>query len=67
MAFEVVSAVGTVGLSQGITAGLHAASKVILVLLMFFGRVGGFTLVLIFSGEKKPVAISRVADKIIVG
>lgn len=65
--FEVVSAVGTVGLSQGITAGLHAVSKVILILLMYFGRVGGFTLVLIFSGEKKPVALSRVADKIIIG
>ncbi len=65
--FEVVSAVGTVGLTQGITAGLHAASKVILVLLMFFGRVGGFTLVLVFSGEKKPVTISRVAERIIVG
>ncbi|MCM1546423.1 MAG: Trk family potassium uptake protein [Clostridiales bacterium] len=67
VAFEVVSAVGTVGLSQGLTAGLHAVSKVILILLMYFGRVGGLTLVLIFSGEKKPVAISRVADKIIVG
>ena len=36
IAFEVVSAVGTVGLSQGITAELHEVSKVILVLLMFF-------------------------------
>lgn len=67
VAFEVVSAVGTVGLSHGITAGLHAVTKVILILLMFFGRVGGFTLVLIFTGEKKPVSLSRVADKIIVG
>lgn len=67
IAFEVVSAVGTVGLSHGITAGLHAATKVILILLMYFGRVGGFTLVLIFTGEKKPVSLSRVADKIIVG
>ena len=65
--FEVVSAIGTVGLSQGLTVGLHAVSKVILILLMYFGRVGGFTLVLIFSGEKKPVALSRVADKIIIG
>lgn len=67
VAFEVISAIGTVGLSQGITAGLHAFSKVVLILLMFFGRVGGFTLVLIFAGEKKPVALSRVADKIIIG
>ena len=65
--FEVVSAVGTVGLSQGITAQLHAVSKLVLIALMFFGRVGGFTLVLVFSGEKKPVALSRVADKIIIG
>ena len=67
VAFEVISAVGTVGLSQGITAGLHAFSKVVLILLMFFGRVGGLTLVLVFSGEKKPVPLSRVADKIIIG
>lgn len=67
VSFEVISAIGTVGLSHGITAGLHEVSKVILILLMYFGRVGGFTLVLIFSGEKKPVALSRVADKIIIG
>lgn len=67
VAFEVVSALGTVGLSQGITEKLHVATKVILILLMYFGRVGGFTLVLIFTGEKKPVSLSRVADKIIVG
>lgn len=67
VAFEVVSAVGTVGLTQGITEKLHAVSQIILVLLMYFGRVGGFTLVLIFTGEKKPVTISRVAEHIIIG
>lgn len=65
--FEVVSAVGTVGLSTGITGGLHVISKIILILLMFFGRVGGFTLVLVFSGDKKPVNISRVAEHLIIG
>lgn len=67
VSFEVVSAVGTVGLSCGITSGLHAVSQVILILLMFFGRVGGFTLILVFSGDKKPVSISRVAEHIIIG
>lgn len=67
VSFEVVSAVGTVGLSCGITSGLHVVSQIILVLLMFFGRVGGFTLVLVFSGDKKPVSISRVAEHIIIG
>ncbi len=65
--FEVSSAVGTVGLSCGITAGLHAVSKLVLIVLMFIGRVGGFTLMLLFTGEKKPVAMSRVSEHIIVG
>lgn len=67
IAFEVVSAVGTVGLTCGITENLTAFSQVVLVFLMFFGRVGGYTLILIFSNEKKPVAISRVAERIIIG
>ena len=65
--FEVISAIATVGLSRGITANLLPFSKVVLVLLMFVGRVGGFTMMLIFSSERKPVAISRVEDKIIIG
>ena len=43
--FEVASAIGTVGLSHGITAGLTNISKVILMFLMFFGRVGGLTFI----------------------
>lgn len=42
--FEVVSAFGTVGMSTGITAGLPAAAQLILVLLMFLGRLGPLTL-----------------------
>ncbi len=65
--FEVVSAVGTVGLTCGLTSGLHIVSQLILIILMFIGRVGGFTLILIFSNEKKPVKISRVAERLIIG
>lgn len=65
--FEVVSAIGTVGLSHGITAELHVFSRLVLIFLMFFGRVGGFTLILIFSGDKKPIPMSRVGEKVIVG
>lgn len=43
--YETASAVGTVGLTMGITPGLGAVSKGILILLMFFGRVGGLTLI----------------------
>ena len=42
--FETVSAIGTVGLSLGLTPSLGLISHIILILLMFFGRVGGLTL-----------------------
>lgn len=43
--FEVVSAFGTVGLSTGITADLPASGELVLILLMFVGRLGPITLV----------------------
>lgn len=67
VSFEVLSAVNTVGLSMGITAELGTVSKLVLMLLMTLGRVGGFTFILLFAGEKKPVTISCVCEKIMVG
>ena len=43
--FETASAIGTVGLSMGITSTLSAPSKIILMFLMYFGRVGGLTVI----------------------
>ena len=43
--FETASAVGTVGLTLGITTSLGPASLFILMALMFLGRVGGLTLI----------------------
>jgi len=43
--FETASAIGTVGLSLGITSTLSATSKIILMFLMYFGRVGGLTVI----------------------
>lgn len=43
--FETASAVGTVGLSLGITPGLGNTSRIILIILMYLGRVGGLTLI----------------------
>ncbi len=43
--FETASAIGTVGLSLGITPKLGIVSQLILIVLMFFGRVGGLTLI----------------------
>lgn len=44
--FESISAYGTVGLSRGITAGLDSASKIVLILTMFLGRISTLTLLI---------------------
>lgn len=65
--FETASAIGTVGLTLGITPSLGVISKLVLIALMFFGRVGGLTL--IFAAvSKKTVDISQYpVEKITVG
>ena len=53
--FETASAVGTVGLTLGITPDLHLISRILLMLLMFLGRVGALTLVYaLLPGGKNP-------------
>ena len=52
--YEAASAVGTVGLTLGITPELHIFSQVVLIILMYLGRVGGLTLIYaVFSGRNK--------------
>lgn len=64
--FESASAVATVGLSLGITGGLGAFSKILLMLLMYFGRVGGLTMLYALTGRKKlPVLLPQ--ERITVG
>ncbi|MGN1277107.1 MAG: TrkH family potassium uptake protein [Floccifex sp.] len=43
--FESASALGTVGLTMGITSSLHTSSRLILIVLMYLGRVGGLTFI----------------------
>ena len=65
--FETASAVGTVGLSLGITPKLNLLSRAVLILLMFFGRVGGLTLIFaaLSSAQKKVSKLPK--EKITVG
>ncbi|MEF9971043.1 MAG: TrkH family potassium uptake protein [Oscillospiraceae bacterium] len=67
VAFEAVSAIGTVGLSTGITPSLCAGSKVILMVLMFAGRVGGLSLMLVLAERRISVPIERPTGKILIG
>ena len=65
--YEAASAVGTVGLTLGITPGLHIFSQVVLIILMYLGRVGGLTLIYaVFSGRNKGNARLPL-EKITVG
>lgn len=65
--FEIISAAGTVGLSQGITSDLCAVSKLILIVLMFGGRVGGFSLLMVFREKKKEAPLRRPVERILIG
>ena len=50
--FEVLSAFGTVGLSCGLTTQLSAASRIVIIFVMFAGRVGFMTLVVALSSRR---------------
>ena len=65
--FEAASAIGTVGLTLGITPGLCAASRFILMGLMFFGRVGGLTLIFAAASGKRAYVSRLPKEKITVG
>ena len=65
--FETASAIGTVGLSLGITPDLGLVSHIILICLMFFGRVGGLTLIFATISEKKSNGSKYPQEKITVG
>ena len=65
--FETASAIGTVGLTLGITPGLGVISQIILMILMFLGRVGGLTLIYaaLSSNGKKISKLPQ--EKMMVG
>ena len=68
--FEVFSAFGTVGLSTGLTPHLEVGSKIVLILLMFFGRLGPITLFQIFQDDiegEENVHFKRVVTDVIIG
>jgi len=52
--FEVVSAFGTVGLSTGVTPGLSVAGKLIITIVMFFGRLGPLVIAIAVSRRSVP-------------
>lgn len=65
--YETVSAMGTTGLSMGITGSLSLISKAILMLLMFAGRIGGLTLALAFAQKYEKDKLERPVERILIG
>ena len=65
--FEVFSAAGTVGLSLGITPMTGTATRIILMLLMFGGRVGLLSPAAVFAEKKVNIPVSRPVEKILIG
>ncbi|MFK5883149.1 MAG: potassium transporter TrkG [Candidatus Izemoplasma sp.] len=65
--FEVASAFGTTGLSLGITASLSTVGKLVLIMTMFFGRIGILAVLLMFRGKRRPSNIKYPEIDIIVG
>jgi trk system potassium uptake protein TrkH len=65
--FEAVSAFGTVGLSTGISASLSGAGKLVLVALMYAGRVGPLTLVLAVGPRTERGRFRYVEENVMVG
>ena len=65
--FETISAISTSGLSKGITTELSGVSKIIIIVLMFGGRVGGLTLMLTLAEKKVNEPIDRPKENVIVG
>jgi trk system potassium uptake protein TrkH len=66
-AFEVFSAIGTVGLSLGITPGLSFVSKLVIIFLMYAGRIGSLTVFMAFSKKDPAGMLKHPVGKVIVG
>ena len=65
--FEAASALGTVGLTTGITGSLTTAGKVIIILVMLIGRLGPLTLLAVLTFNIKPARYNYPQEAVIVG
>jgi trk system potassium uptake protein TrkH len=67
LTFETVSAFGTVGLSTGVTATLSDSGKILIMLLMYIGRLGPLTLVLYVSRRAGRVEYAFYEEEVVIG
>ena len=65
--YETASAIGTVGLTLGITPDLGIVSQIILIFLMYIGRVGGLTLIFSTVSGNRGNTARLPQEKLTVG
>jgi len=65
--FEVVSALGTVGLSTGMTTQLNSAGRIIIIVLMFVGRLGPITIFAALSRGEQAEPIEYAEEEPLIG
>ena len=65
--FEVVSALGTVGLTTGITPTLTAGGKIVVIVLMFIGRLGPLTVAVAIARQRPAPAVRLGEEPIMIG
>ncbi len=67
VAFEVVSAISTVGLSTGITPFLKPLARIVICLLVYLGRVGSLSVLMAITHPQPGVNVKKPLDKVIIG
>ena len=65
--FECFSAINTVGMTAGITRDLSQASRIVIMLMMYCGRVGSVSFALIFTRSKKFTGVHNPVEQVNVG
>lgn len=65
--FEVMSAFGTCGLSLGVTDDISGMSKIVLMILMFIGRVGLISFIIMIGGRREPDKYHYPKERIQIG
>ena len=64
--FEIFSAMSTVGLSTGVTRDLSALNRVVLIAMMFAGRIGSLTMIMAVV-ERLPARVKDPVEHIVIG
>lgn len=65
--FETFSAIGTVGMSTGLTRELNCISRILIIFLMYCGRVGSLSFANALAGKRKVAPVKDAVEKITIG